>query len=437
MKKLDIFTDKTFQKYVKKKNISEKTLKSYVFSLMQFCNANEKSLNEMVNEVLDEQLPYIDKDGRIHEYNPEYSKIDTYLYNTLTYLKNKGNSNQSIHAHLLRIRTVLSELNVKLPKMMELENDTKEWFVLSKEDIKYVLSISPLHHQALITFLAHTGIRIGDVRNITISDFMKATYNYHECNEIDEFLSKAPMDMLGYWQFKPQKTRKHDIECKVYNTAESSNLILKSLYRRQESIRKINEKNNTNFKLEKNDYLFSSRNKNFKGQINDNTITTLFVRRNQELMKYKKRLLMQELDDGRISKETYNSKLKELPVFHAHGLRKFFITTLARKRVDLRASAYLEGHAPFMQQDKSYVDSGNLDDLIYDEYTRVIPALSFIKDEADYELGKRNKELILENTRLRQVKEDLEKERNRMREDFKREAKNVLEDLLRENNINL
>ena len=330
MKKENIIESKAYQKYVKKKNITQKTLDTYIFSLLQFCKANNKELDVMIEEMLEEQLPYIDENGRIHEYNPEYGNIDTYLNNTVTYLQSKGNSNHSIHSHMVRIRAVLTSLGVKLPAKVELEKDKKDWYVLSKEDIKYVLSISPLHHQALITFLAHTGMRIGDVRNLRISDFMEATYKYHECTEIDDFLQKAPEDMMGYWQFKPQKTIKHDIECKVYNTEESSNLILKSLLRRKSSIETLNKKKGTDLKLEKNDYLFSSRNKNFKGQINDNTITTLFVRRNKDLRKYNERLLYQEYNEGKISKETLEQKLSSIPVFHAHGLRKFFITTLAR-----------------------------------------------------------------------------------------------------------
>lgn len=412
----DIMNDKSYQKYAKKKSITQTTLDTYIFSLVQFCNANNKKFDDIIQEVLEEQYPYIDEKGRIHEYNPEYGKIDNYLYNTATYLKQKGNSNHSTYAHLSRIRTVLSGLNVKLPKQIELENDSKEWYVLSKDDIRFVLSISALHHQALITFMAHTGIRSGDVRNFTIGDFMKATYKYHGCTEIDDFLEKAPENMIGYWEFIPKKTKKFNVECKVYNTAESSNLLMKSLHRRQSSIEKINQKKGTNYKLEKSDYLFSSRNKNFKGQINDQTITTLFVRRNEELFKHRERLLQQELADGKISEETYNTKLGEIPIFHAHGLRKFFITTLARKRVDLRASAFMEGHSPIMKQDKSYVDKDELETLICEEYDRVIPAISFEKDEEDFTIGQRNKELEIENMQLKEEAEMLRSENSKIQD---------------------
>ena len=437
MKKQDILKSKAYQKYVKKKNITQKTLNTYVFSLLQFCKANNKELDHIIKEVLEEQYPYIDEQGRIHEYNPEYSLIDNYINNTVDYLKMKGNKNNSIYAHLVRIRAVLTALNIKLPNQVELEKDDEDWNVLSKEDIKFVNSISPLHHQALITFMAHTGIRTGDaIKVLTIEDFMKATYKYHQCTELDQFLEKAPMDMIGYWEFIPKKTKKYNVECKVYNTAESSNLILKSLHRRVESIKAINEKNGTDYRLEKSDALFTSRNQNFKRPMTENTLTTLCHRRNKELRKHKERLLYQEYEEGKISKETLEQKLSEIPVFHAHGLRKFFITTLARKRVDIRASALLEGHSPIMQ-DKSYVDNDSLEELLWGEYNRVIPALSFLKDEEDFELGKMNHDLQIENAQLKQQKEQLENEKLNMKEDFKREAKQLLDELLRENNITL
>lgn len=438
MKKQDLLTDPSWKKYVKKKNnTSEKTLGNYLFSLVQFCNANNKRFDEIIQQVLEEQYPYIDEYGRIHEYNPNYGTIDIFLYRTVDYLHEKGNKNNSILAHLNRIRTVLHALNIKLPDKIELENEKDDWYVLSKDDIKFVNSISSLSHQTLFTFMAHGGFRKGDVIRFTIEDFMEATFKYHGCTELDDFLEKAPEDMIGYWQFKPQKTKKHNLICKVYNTPESSNLLLRSLHRRQASIQKMNEKKGTNYRLEKKDALFSSRKKNFKGPFNENTITTLCTRRNKELQKHHKRLLQQELKDGKISEETYNRKLEEIPIFHAHGLRKFFITTLARKRVDIRASAFLEGHKPLMKHDSSYVDHDNLEDLIFEEYMRIIPALSLLKDEEDFELGQRNHDLQIENTQLKHENEKLKEDSKELREGFRKEAKKVLDELLRENNITL
>ena len=60
-----------------------------------------------------------------------------------------------------------------------------------------------------------------------------------------------------------------------------------------------------------------------------------------------------------------------------------------------------------MTNDRSYVDGDNLEDLIFNEYQRVIPALSFLKGEEDFELGKKNKDLQIENTQLKQENQQL------------------------------
>ena len=85
-------------------------------------------------------------------------------------------------------------------------------------------------------------------------------------------------------------------------------------------------------------------------------------------------------------------------------------------------------------QDKSYVDADELADLLWAEYRRVIPALSFMKDEEDFELSKRNHDLQIENA---QLKEQLEKEKLNVKEQIHSEARKVFKDILRENNIKL
>ena len=127
MKTQDIEKTETWKKYSKKKNITQTTLNTYLFSLLQFCKANNKNLDSMVHEILEMQMPYIDDEGRIHEYNPEYSLLDDYLNQTVTYLKSKGNSNHSTYSHLVRIRAVLASLNIKLPAKVEMEKDVKDW----------------------------------------------------------------------------------------------------------------------------------------------------------------------------------------------------------------------------------------------------------------------------------------------------------------------
>ncbi len=149
-----------------------------MYAVKEFCNANDKSLDDIIVETLEEQYPYIDK-GRIIEYNPNYANIDNYFQETIRYLQEKGNSNNSIQSIITRIRVVLSALDIKLPDKTELENDKEDWFALRNDDIKYVNSLSTLHHQALFTFMAHTGIRTYDAR--IPCTWPKKIFHNHSC----------------------------------------------------------------------------------------------------------------------------------------------------------------------------------------------------------------------------------------------------------------
>lgn len=426
----DLQKEKYYRKYLQKKNITPETLKSYNIALVHFCNANNKRFDEIIDEVKEEQYPYIDEKGRIHEYDPNFGKIDDYIYSVVTYLTERNNSNSSIEININRLRAVLNALSIKLPKKIEFPKDDDEWNVLTTDEIKYVLNISYLHHQAAIVFMAHTGIRLKDVTSFKIQDFMKATEKYHHCTEIDEFLEKAPQDMMGFWEFIPHKTKKHNILCKVPNSPESSNLLLNSLRQRKKSIERYNKKYGTNLKLEKTDALFSSRTNKFKGPIQPASLTVECFRKNKDLVRERTRVLKQKLDDGEISKDTFHQLIEETPKFHAHGLRKFFITTLARKRVHLRASALMEGHKPYMEQDRSYVDEDELEELIFSEYENIIPALSFEKDEIDFTISKRNKELELENFELKQQTELLRKENIEIRDNIDRQVEDKIDEVL-------
>ena len=75
----DLQKEKYYRKYLQKKNITPETLKSYNIALVHFCNANNKRFDEIIDEVKEEQYPYIDEKGRIHEYDPNFGKIDDYI----------------------------------------------------------------------------------------------------------------------------------------------------------------------------------------------------------------------------------------------------------------------------------------------------------------------------------------------------------------------
>lgn len=51
---------------------------------------------------------------------------------------------------------------------------------------------------------------------------MRATADYHNFVDVEEFIDNAHDDMIAQWVFEPQKTRKHHVKCITFNSAHTS-----------------------------------------------------------------------------------------------------------------------------------------------------------------------------------------------------------------------
>ena len=138
-----------------------------------------------------------------------------------------------------------------------------------------------------------------------------------------------------------------------------------------------NETEGSNLQISKNDPLFANRNSQFKGFIKPRYLAFNIANHKHKLISERERALRYRYEQGEISKETFEESIETIPNFHAHGLRKFFITTLAQNRVDARISALMEGHRHPLVTDSNYFSSDFLDESVKEEYLRCIPDLSF------------------------------------------------------------
>lgn len=397
MKNDEVLNDKTFQKFLQKKqNLKQDSVQNYVTSLRYYCEANNFTLTELVREQHHEQRNRI-KDGIIIEYNPDFGSIDDYQYQYISYLQSKGNKNISIRGHLIRVNGVLKNLGVKVPTFPDFVDDTADWYVLTKEEIKYVLNFASPKYRAMILLMCSTGMRRTDILNLKIKDYMKYTYTYHECNELDDFLANATDDMMAFFDYYPQKTQKHKIQQKVFNSFESNQAIIFMLNERMKLLERRNERTGEGITMSKEDYLFSSPQSQYKGRCENGTVTLQFNRFNKKLVQERKTILDNKLKKGDISRDTYHQLLEETPVFNAHALRKYFITQVAMNCTNPRAISLLEGHTTLLRTDINYVDSRSIEEVIHDEYLKILPHVSFADVDIDLTILKRNKDLLEQN----------------------------------------
>ena len=234
-----VINDPEFKDFLQQKSsLSEASIDSYIVALIRFIEYTKEPFYKTIYELRNLQNDRIE-DNVIIRFNPNQSKVRMLHYGFIDHLRKCGSSEVTVNSYIRRLRAILTTCGIILPKYPDLNPIPREWYVIDKEDIKYVLSYSNIHFRAVLNFLAVTGLRITDACALTIKDFMVATQEYHNCTELDDFLASAPQDMMGYWELKPNKTKKLNIKCKVCNTPESSNLILAALNERVKYLEKL------------------------------------------------------------------------------------------------------------------------------------------------------------------------------------------------------
>lgn len=424
LKKFDVDNDPLFKNFKRKKEgkgLSPNTIKGYRDSLNKLCRSNEEHLSTIVETCKINQRSRIDNEtSTLIEFSPNdiNSAVYQYMDNFLTYCEENGNTNNTINRGMTFVRTFLDSYDVKLPKWELLDSDTAKWQPLTKGDINFVLNHCNILYISLTTFLASTGMRISDALSLTIGDFMKATAEYHNFNDAEDFIDNAPQDMMGYWSFHPKKTQRHGIVCKTFNSQESSNYILQNLRRiKNEYIPAKNKKNNLNLKLDKNSALFGSRNQYFLKPPNVKSLTRFYEARNKEFHEWKLAQIKENLDKGIIAAEDYEEEVKKIPKVHAHAFRKFFIDTI-RNYGNVEVCVVLEGHKELVSTDKSYVKPNK--DRAKEVYIKALHALSIEEVEARIITDSQAEELKQEVKSLNKKLEEKDKETQKYKDEIAR-----------------
>ena len=98
---LDIVKDRTFQDFIKNREISKSTELLYARRLTDFCNFIDKDPTELIEEALEE---YNQKSGK--------QEVTTYVEDYLNELKNNGKSNNTIKNRCDTLKAFLSEFEV-------------------------------------------------------------------------------------------------------------------------------------------------------------------------------------------------------------------------------------------------------------------------------------------------------------------------------------
>ena len=425
----DVRQDPTFIKYLQdKQDLNLESQKVYAISLNKFCDLTQTTLTDLINNCKQQQNKVIEKTTKIKQegdteivektiikfdVNGPDSLIKQYLDLYLIKCKERNNKNTTINVNMVQIRTFLSHYDITLPKWIKLPDDSEKWYLLTKEDFKYVINDSTLIHKSLIEFLISSGMRIHDATSLTIRDFMNATKEYHNIVDVEDFIDNAPSDMIGSWYFHPHKTQKMKIECQTFNSPESSNSILQHLRKiKNEYLPNKNKRENLNLKMSKDDALFGSRNTYYKESIPSKAISDTFWKKNRKLREHRISQIKEKIDNNELSSEDYDKEVKKIPKFHAHACRKYFETMIGKNCGNIRLCTLLEGHVSPVSTDSSYIKHNiqdvkeaymlALDDLSLDNIETKVYT-SEVRREMENKISELEKELEEKNDKIESI----------------------------------
>ena len=114
------------------------------------------------------------------------------------------------------------------------------------------------------------------------------------------------------------------------------------------------------------------------------------------------------IKNGEISAEDREKEIKKIPKFHAHALRKFFQTTIARNCGNLRICALMEGHTTPLKTDPSYIQIGV--EEVKEAYLLALPDLSLENVETKTYTSEVRREMEAKIQELERKNELLESE---------------------------
>ena len=431
-----ITEDIYYQNFINSKtNITNLTKLNYERALRKFSLSINTPLEKVVTECKSQQDRVIEKiinhgtdeDGNqiiekriiTFDVNSPDSLIKKYLDTFINTAKEKGNTNSTISQNLMLITSFLKFYNITLPDMEKLKKDPKKWYLLEKEDFKYILNDSPLIHASLIKFLQSSGMRISDALSLSIGDFMEATRDYHNFIDVNDFIDNAPADMIGTWYFHPQKTMKFQVPCLTFNDPETSNLILQHLRKiKNDYIPYAKQKYDYDKVMSKNDALFGSQKSKYVEPLHPNPTGTQFWVKNKKLREWRILKIKEAIKNGEIAPEDYDKEVAKIPKFHAHACRKYFETTIAKNCGNLRICTLMEGHVSPISTDSSYIKQdiedvkeyymSAIDDFSL-ENTKVKVYTSEIRKEMEEKITTLEKQIEQKDAEVNEMKQTLSK----------------------------
>ncbi len=193
--------------FIKVRNLNKRTVYGYNNAIKLYTTFNNMSLSELLKEAEEDEENGIRWKNR---------KIKQRLLNFRLFLQNNYLIS-TVKVHFQRILTIYRHFEIEIHHLppINLKNTNKLKPIMfedlpTKKIIAQSIEIANPIMKAIILFITSSGCARQETLNITIQDFIDATREYHDSNDIYEIITILIKrdDVIPVFKLKRQKTNK-------------------------------------------------------------------------------------------------------------------------------------------------------------------------------------------------------------------------------------
>lgn len=193
--------------FIKVRNLNKRTVYGYNNAIKLYTNFNKRSLSELLREAEKEEENGVRWKNR---------KIKQRLLNFRAFLQ-RHYLISTVKVHFQRILTIYRHFEIEIHNLppINLKNTNNLKPIMfedlpTKEIIRDSIKIANPIMKAIILFISSSGCARQETLNITIQDFIDATREYHNSNDIYEIITILIKrnDVIPTFKLKRQKTNK-------------------------------------------------------------------------------------------------------------------------------------------------------------------------------------------------------------------------------------
>ena len=199
--------EKIINEFIKVRNLNKRTVYGYNNAIKLYTNFNNMSLSELIKEAENDEENGVRWKNR---------KIKQRLLNFRVFLQ-RHYLISTVKVHFQRILTIYRHFEIEIHNLppINLKNTNKLKPIMfedlpTKEIIKEAVNITNPLMKAIILFISSSGCARQETLNITIQDFIDATREYHDSEDIYEIITILIKrnDVIPTFKLKRQKTNK-------------------------------------------------------------------------------------------------------------------------------------------------------------------------------------------------------------------------------------